>query len=83
MQRPTHDQKPLSYSEILRAIGQYVDRNNLSEIRILETDEGIVMQGLVMQGDKVGERMTYEVSVEDIQDLFHDSYAQRGREIVG
>ncbi len=55
MQRPKHDQKPLSYSEILRALGQYVDRYNLSEIRILETEEGVVLQGLVMQGEKAGE----------------------------
>ncbi len=81
MRRPTHNRVPLPYSEILRVIGNYIDRYSLSEIRILETDDGIILQGLVTQGEKAGERTTYEVTVEDIQDLFHDAYAQRGKEI--
>ncbi len=83
MRRPVHDRAPLPYSEILRVIGRYIDRFNLSEIRILETDEGIVLQGLVAQGDKMGERITYEVTAEDVEDLLQDAYAERGRKIVG
>ncbi len=81
MQLPTHDNRALPYSEVLRVIGQYIDRYELSEIRILETDEGIILQGLLMKGEKAGQRATYEVKVEDIEDLFEDAYAQRGRKI--
>lgn len=83
MRRPVHDRVPISYSELLRVIGRYIDRFSLSEVRILETDEGIVLQGMVMQGDKVGERITYEVTTEDVEDLLQDAYAERGRKIVG
>jgi hypothetical protein len=81
MRRPMHGNVPLTYSEILRVVGQYLDRSNLSEIRVLETDEGLILQGLVMDGPKAGERTTYEVTVEDIEELFQDEYAQRGKQI--
>ena len=71
----------MPYSEVLRVIGQYIDHNYLSEVRVIETDEGVILQGLVMKGEKIGQRATFEVTTEDIEDLFQDSYAQRGKEI--
>ncbi len=81
MRRPTHGNVPLTYAEILRVIGQYLDRSNLSEVRILETDEGLILQGLLLQGPQAGERTTYQVTVEDIEDLFRDAYALRAKKI--
>jgi len=69
------------YSEILRTIGSYVDEANLSEIRILETDEGLILQGLVAHGARAGERDTYQLTVEDIKALLEDARAKRGMKI--
>lgn len=79
MRKPKHGSAFLRYSEILRVLGQYIDRANLNEIRILETDEGIVLQGLVMQGERTGERDTYQLTPEDLAALFEDGQAMRGR----
>ncbi len=46
MRRPKRGEATLRYSEILRLVGQYIERTNLSEIRILETDEGMILQEL-------------------------------------
>ena len=81
MQKPMRGKTPLAYSEILRVVGQYIERSHLSQIRVLETEEGLILQGLCMDGPKMGERMTYEVTADDIADLLEDSFAQRGREI--
>ena len=71
-----------SYSEILRVIGAYVDRVNLTEVRIIETEEGIILQGRLTEGDRMGQRETYQLTVEDIAVLLIDSQAQRGRKLT-
>jgi hypothetical protein len=81
MRKPKHGSSYMRYSEILRVIGQYIERANLNEVRILETDEGLVLQGVVMQGEHAGERDTYQLSPEDIAALFEDGQAMRGRKI--
>ncbi len=78
MRRPKRGNAPLRFSEILRVIGQYVDRMSLTQIRILETDEAIILQGLVVQGDRIGERDTYQLTPEDILVLLDDAQAKRG-----
>ncbi|MGE5264972.1 MAG: hypothetical protein ACM3S0_16450 [Acidobacteriota bacterium] len=72
---------PQAYSEVLRAIGAYVDRVNLSEVRVLETEDGIILQGRLAEGERMGQRETYQLTVEDIAVLLIDSQAQRGHKI--
>jgi hypothetical protein len=81
MRRPKRGEAILSYSEVLRLIGQYIERANLSEIRIVETDEGLILQGIVARGAREGERDTYQLSPEDISALLEDAYAMRGKRI--
>lgn len=69
---------PQSYSEVMRAIGAYVDRVNLSEVRVLETEDGIILQGRLAEGERMGQRETYQLTVEDIAVLLVDSQAHRG-----
>lgn len=70
-----------TYSEILRVIGAYVDQADLSEVRILETDDGMILQGLVMNGARAGERDTYQLAADDIGALMQDARAKRGKKI--
>jgi hypothetical protein len=82
MQRPIHDRAPMPYSEVLRVLGQYIDRHSLSEFRILETEGGVILQGLVTRGNQQGQRMTFEVTAEDVEDLYQDAYAERGKKLA-
>jgi len=81
MRRPRLGNQYLRYSEILRVVGQYVEQANLGDIRILETDEGLVLQGLVLQGERAGERDTYQLTPEDILVMFSDAQAMRATKI--
>lgn len=81
MRRPKRGEATLRYSEILRLVGQYVERVNLSEIRILETDEGIILQGVITRGEREGELDTYQLTPEDISALLEDAYAMRGKKM--
>ncbi len=79
MRRPLRGSINMSYSQILRTIGAYIDNAVLSEVRIVETDEGLILQGLVMQGERAGQRDTYQLTTEDVENLVHDAFAQRGK----
>jgi hypothetical protein len=81
MRRPRLGNQYLRYSEILRVVGQYVEQANLGDIRILETDEGLVLQGLVLQGERAGERDTYQLTPEDILVMFSKAQAMRATKI--
>ncbi len=82
MRHPMRGGIPVAYAEILRVVGQYLDQSNLSEVRVLEASDGLILQGLETQGPKAGERTTYEVTVEDIEALLADAYAQRGKKMI-
>ncbi len=79
MQRPVNNRVPITYSEMLRLIGSYVDEQHLTEVRILETAEGMILQGLLMQGQNAGERVTYQMMAEDVQMLLDNALAQRAK----
>jgi len=81
MRRPKRGEAILRYSEVLRLIGQYIERANLCEIRIVETEEGLILQGIVARGAREGESDTYQLSPEDISALLEDAYAMRGKRV--
>ncbi len=81
MRRLKRGEINMTYSEVLRVIGSYIDRSNLSEVRLLETDEGIIVQGRVTQGPHAGESDTYQLTPEDLESLLHDARAARGRKL--
>ncbi len=71
----------MRYSEILRLVGQYVERADLTEIRIVETADGLILQGRVMRGERAGQCDTYQLTPEDITALLEDAFVQRGKRI--
>ncbi len=68
----------MSFSEILRVIGRYIDNNHLTEVRLVETEDAIIIQGRVTQGERMGEIDTYQLSIEDLAELRQDALLQRG-----
>ncbi|MGB5931930.1 MAG: hypothetical protein WBH57_02525 [Anaerolineae bacterium] len=72
------------YQDLLRTIGHYVDQSGFTTIRLIETEEGIILQGRVSTtGDIRGEKKTetYLLTVEDIQDMMRQAYARRGKKL--
>jgi hypothetical protein len=72
------------YQDLLRTIGHYIDRSGFTNVRLIETDEGIILQGRVSTtGDIRGEKKTetYLLTVEDIQGLMREAYARRGKKL--
>ena len=78
MNRPMINGRLLTYSQILRVIGRYMDLHNLAEARVIETGDGFILQGVVQMGERTGERETYQLSADDIVDLSMDAAARRG-----
>ncbi len=81
MRRIKRGEINMTYSELLRVIGSYIDRSALSEVRLLETDEGIIVQGRVTEGPRTGQSDTYQLTPEDLEGLLHDARAQRGKRL--
>ncbi len=72
------------YQDLLRTIGHYIDHNGFTNVRLIETEEGLILQGRVSpSGDIRGERRfeTYLLTVEDIQELMREAYARRGKKL--
>ncbi|MBI5033974.1 MAG: hypothetical protein HZB51_25925 [Chloroflexi bacterium] len=81
MRRPKRGEAIMRYSEILRLVGQYVERADLTDIRIVETEDGLILQGRVMRGEHAGQCDTYQLTPEDLSALQEDAFVQRGRKI--
>ena len=81
MFQPHRGSMHMRYSQVLRVVGAYAERSSLTELRILETEEGLILQGLVTKGENVGERATYQLTKQDIEELLFDAFAQRGKKI--
>jgi len=71
------------YQDVLRTIGCYVDEHRLTGIRLIETEDGLILQGRVGTREVRGEKRTetYLLTIEDIRDLMRDAYTRRGRKL--
>jgi hypothetical protein len=71
------------YQDVLRTIGHYIDRQGYSGIRLIETEDGMILQGKVAKqgtrGDKNTE--TYLLTVHDIKELMREAYGRRGQRL--
>lgn len=72
------------YQDVLRAIGHYIDQQQFSNIRLLETEEGIILQGTAMARERGGGELkaeTYLLTSEDLESLLREAYARRGKKL--
>ncbi len=81
MRRIKRGEINMTYSEVLRVIGSYIEQAHLSEVRLIETDDGIIVQGRVTQGARAGECDTYQLTPEDLESLLRDARALRGKKL--
>jgi len=70
------------YQDVLRALGRFIDMNEYIDIRIVETENGIIFQGrpsLRSGRVKPGPQFeTFLITDEDLSRLLHEAYEQRG-----
>lgn len=72
------------YQDLLRTIGHYIDQSGFTDIRLIETEEGMILQGRISPaGDIRGEKKmeTYLLTVRDLQDLMREAGALRGKRL--
>lgn len=70
------------YQDVLRSIGLYIDEHKLTNVRIIETENGLILQGSVVRDDTSREArdlppQTYLLTWEDIETMLHLAYARR------
>lgn len=68
------------YQDVLRTIGHYIDEHGFTDIRLLETEEGLILQGKASAGATRGEKKTetYLLTTQDVRELMREAYSRRG-----
>jgi hypothetical protein len=73
--------KRSDYQDVLRALGSFIDDHGYSDIRIVETEDGLVIQGRVTDRREIGESSydTYLITDDDIKVMVRDAFRRRGQ----
>ncbi len=71
------------YQDVLRTIGHYADQHGFTGIRLIETEDGLILQGKVGTGGARGEKKTetYLLTIQDVRDLMREAYTRRGTKL--
>ncbi|NIN65263.1 MAG: hypothetical protein GTO63_11315 [Anaerolineae bacterium] len=71
------------YQDVLRTIGHYVDEHGFTGIRLIETEDGLILQGRLGTGEVRGEKKTetYLLTVQDVRELMREAYTRRGKKL--
>ena len=69
------------YQDVMRALGYFIDDHGYSDIRIVETEDGLVLQGRVADRREIGESSydTFLITDEDIKVMVRDAFRRRGQ----
>lgn len=70
-----------NYQELLRAIGRLLDKERFKHLRLIEADDGLVLQ--VMRGSRRIEFETYLLTRDDLTALIKDTYQLRNKPTSG
>jgi hypothetical protein len=83
MQKLFQGMSRTDYQDVLRTIGHYIDQHGFTNIRLIETEDGVILQGRVGVGETRGERKTetYLLTVQDVKELMREAYTRRGRKL--
>ena len=73
------------YEEVFRALGLFIDQNNLKEVVIPELKEGFLLKGLAFSAERSGFQtisQSYLFTDQDIEKLVEAAFQQRGQAAV-
>lgn len=69
------------YQDVLRAIGFFIDEQGYVDVRIIESEDGLVFQGRNPRRQQLGEQAfdTFLITDEEIKEMVRASYRRRGQ----
>jgi hypothetical protein len=69
------------YQDVLRAIGNFIDERGFTDVRIVEIEDGLVLQGRVAErrGLGVSSYETFLITDEDVKEMVKDGFRRRGQ----
>ena len=67
------------YQDVLRALGYFIDDHGYTDVRIVETEDGLVLQGRVAVRREIGESSydTFLITDEDLKVMVGDAFRRR------
>ncbi|HJZ47155.1 MAG TPA: hypothetical protein VKE41_08315 [Roseiflexaceae bacterium] len=73
--------KRSDYQDVLRALGYFIDDHGYSDVRIIETEDGVVLQGRVADRREIGDSSydTFLITDEDVKVMVRDAFLRRGQ----
>ena len=73
--------KRSDYQDVLRALGYFIDDHGYCDVRIIETDDGLVLQGRVADRREIGESSydTFLITDDDVKVMVRDAFLRRGQ----
>lgn len=79
-----HGLKHSDYQDVLRTIGMLIDERGYTDIRIIETEDGLVLQGRLDSRNQLGEAAfdTYLITDEDLRVMQQDASVRRNQRPV-
>lgn len=69
------------YQDVLRTLGAFIDDHGYCDVRIIETEDGLVFQGRIPDRHAVGEASydTFLITDDDIKEMVRDAFRKRRR----
>jgi hypothetical protein len=72
------DDPKVYYQEVLRTVGAFIEGRGFRDIRIIESEDGLVVQGRAVQkGGEIASE-TYLLTVDDLHTMMREAYMKRG-----
>jgi hypothetical protein len=73
--------KHSDYQDVLRALGYFIDDHGYTDVRIIETEDGLVLQGRVADRAAIGESSfdTFLITDDDVKVMVRDAFLRRGQ----
>ncbi|NWG19995.1 MAG: hypothetical protein HXY39_06670 [Chloroflexi bacterium] len=68
------------YQDVLRAIGHFIDEHGYTDVRIVEIEDGLVLQGRVPERREIG-TSSYEtllITDDDLKEMVRNAAQRRG-----
>jgi hypothetical protein len=69
------------YQDVLRALGGFIDERGFTDVRIVEIEDGLVLQGRVADRREIGQAgfETFLITDEDLKEMVRDGFRRRGQ----
>ncbi|HEX9988970.1 MAG TPA: hypothetical protein VGE45_10905 [Chloroflexia bacterium] len=72
----------MEYEDVFRAIGYFIDHNNMKEVCIIELQEGILVRGLRYTAERGGYHTISESFLftnQDLENIVNEAYERRNQ----